>query len=46
LRNEAAIELMPLEEKVMAKEPIRQDTIKRYKLKAYKQLRDQFGYPG
>lgn len=46
LDNEDAIELMPLEEKVMAKEPIKQDTIKRYKLKAYKQLRDQFGYPG
>ncbi len=46
LGNEEAIELMPLEEKVMIKEPVTQDPIKRYKLKAYKQLRDQDGYPG
>ena len=46
LGNETAKELMPLEEKMMIREPVIQDTIKRYKLKAYKQLRDQYGYPG
>ncbi|MEQ6120434.1 PQQ-binding-like beta-propeller repeat protein [Reichenbachiella sp. MALMAid0571] len=45
LSNEQAFELLPLVEKAK-KQSVRQDTVKRYKLKAYKQLRDHMGYPG
>lgn len=46
LDDEKAIELLPLVEKQSINNSITKDTIKRYKLKAYKQLRDQDGYPG
>lgn len=46
LDTEEAIELMPLEEIRVVKKRRKKDDIKRYKLKAYKQLRDQSGYPG
>ncbi len=46
LDNDEAIELLPLEEIQVSKEPVKKDTAKRFKLKAYKQLRDQDGYPG
>ncbi len=45
LSNEETLALLPLTEKVK-KLIISKDTVKRYKLKAYKQLRDQDGYPG
>ncbi len=45
LEGEEAIRLMPLEENQVEKE-IGTDSTKRYKLKAYKQLRDHLGYPG
>ena len=46
LDNKEAKERLPLEEKQLAKEALKKDRPKRYKLKAYKQLRDQEGYPG
>ena len=39
-------EKLPLTEKLAPKKPIGTDTLKRYKLKAYQQLRDHNGYPG
>ena len=46
LDNEKALELLPLVEKQVVNQTTNHDTTKRYKLKAYKQLRDQDGYPG
>ncbi len=46
LDNEKAKELLPIEEKQSIENTQVLDTFKRYKLKAYKQLRDQDGYPG
>ncbi len=46
LGDDEATELLPLVEKQVANTAIKSDTTKRYKLKAYKQLRDQDGYPG
>ena len=46
LDNESARELLPLVEEESTSESLAQDGLKRYKLKAYKQLRDQDGYPG
>ncbi len=46
LDDQQAVELLPLEEAQIVEESTQQNTGKRYKLKAYKQLRDQFGYPG
>lgn len=46
LDNEKAMELLPLEEQQIIHRSMAIDTFKRYKLKAYKQLRDQDGYPG
>jgi quinoprotein glucose dehydrogenase len=46
LENREAAELLPLKEEKIINKSIVLDTFKRYKLKAYKQLRDQNGYPG
>ncbi len=46
LDTEEAMELIPLVEAQQVKKTMVEDTGKRYKLKAYKQLRDQDGYPG
>ncbi|MEQ9290326.1 MAG: PQQ-binding-like beta-propeller repeat protein [Cyclobacteriaceae bacterium] len=45
LSNEQALEQLPLTEPT-PEETADKDTVRRYKLKAYKQLRDQNGYPG
>ena len=46
LSDRQTLELLPLEETQGASSLASYDTVKSYKLKAYKQLRDQFGYPG
>jgi quinoprotein glucose dehydrogenase len=45
LATDEAIKIMPLVENPVEKE-ISTDNTRRYKLKAYKQLRDHLGYPG
>ncbi|MEZ4810682.1 MAG: PQQ-binding-like beta-propeller repeat protein [Allomuricauda sp.] len=46
LSNDKVEELLPITEKQVLNDGSSQDTLKRYKLKAYQQLRDQNGYPG
>ncbi len=46
LDNEKIIDLLPLKESKIDSNRIEKDPFKRYKLKAYKQMRDQDGYPG
>lgn len=46
LDDAKATDLLPLVEEQAVHNIIVQDTFKRYKLKAYNQLRDQDGYPG